>query len=154
MARDEWSESWSCPQTPRTPGIDPTFGISPLSWQACGRLVPPSSYSLSEVFSASPSFWQNDPSAQTLDKLGAQRLSSTRFPASKVVLFEGITVHISGAGERTWDQKRPESTVAFADLRAEVRDFRTATPGVYNRFNPGAMPVMLSTLNGVAGRDY
>ncbi len=150
----EASFSWTCPQTSRTPGEDAMFGTDPGSWLACAGDVPPSSYSYSAAFTATPAFWQEDAASQTLDKLQAQQLVGVTFPSAKVVLFEGITAHRTGVGLRTWDMPAPTSTVAFSDLHAAELDFRKAFSGVPNRFNVGPTPSMLNTRDGILGRDY
>lgn len=128
--------------------------LSPGSRRRYAGSAWPTSYHYSRSFVADPLTWTP---GETPDPrwLGRRRLSATRFPSQKAMLWDGEAGFLSNP-RRTKTGDLTESTpVVMADVSGSLRKPSEAAAPVPNPFpSPGALMRLHNTPLGQEGTDY
>ncbi len=147
-------QSWTCPQYRDSLYLrNQYFYDDQPIFYAMGRVVPLSSYEMSEAFRASPRYWKSGiPGRRKTVYLSSQKLDLVAYPSRKVLLYERIILHDNTPPYSFWNGSGP---VAMTDGSAKVRSSTDAREGVFNQFDfPNQIKKIRNTKYGIFGLDY
>ncbi len=160
FATHYFMQSWHWPATLIESGLDPSRvwfrpGSSeepdPAAQGLASVANAASDYVLSQSYMAEPPYWRRG-AGQSQEQWWSMRLSDTRHPARKGLLFEASRSVLDR--RRGGDADRIARPVAFADGHAELRRFADAREAVHNTLFQGAQSPVLTTEDGSDGIDF